>query len=46
MLQYGGVVVREYGKSCVAGIQGITTTFQDGQFVEIDGTMGVVRLLD
>ena len=46
MLQHGGVVAREFGKPCVAGIQGITTTLQDGQFVEVDGTTGVVRILD
>lgn len=45
MLQHGGVVAREYGKPCVAGIQGITTTLQDGQLVEVDGTTGVVRIL-
>ncbi|MCP5096570.1 MAG: hypothetical protein GY943_13540, partial [Chloroflexi bacterium] len=46
MLQHGGVVAREYGKPCVAGIQGITTTLQDGQLVEVDGTTGVVRILE
>jgi pyruvate,water dikinase len=46
MLQHGGVVAREYGKPCVAGIQGITTTLQDGQLVEVDGTTGVVRVLE
>jgi pyruvate,water dikinase len=46
MLQHGGVVAREYGKPCVAGIQGITTTLQDGQLVEVDGTTGIVRILD
>ncbi len=46
MLQHGGVVAREYGKPCVAGIQGITVTLQDGQLVEVDGTNGIVRLLD
>jgi pyruvate,water dikinase len=46
MLQHGGVVAREYGKPCVAGIQGITTTLQDGQLVEVDGTTGMVRILD
>jgi hypothetical protein len=30
----------------VAGIQGITTTLQDGQLVEVDGTTGMVRILD
>jgi pyruvate,water dikinase len=46
MLQHGGVVAREYGKPCVAGIQGITATLKDGQLVEVDGTTGVVRILD
>lgn len=46
MLQHGGVVAREYGKPCVSGIQGITTRLQDGQLVEVDGTNGLVRLLD
>ena len=46
MLQHGGVVAREYGKPCVAGIQGVTTTLQDGQLVEVDGTTGTVCLLD
>lgn len=46
MLQHGGVVAREYGKPCVAGIQGITTKLKDGQLVEVDGTTGVVRILE
>jgi phosphoenolpyruvate synthase/pyruvate phosphate dikinase len=46
MLRHGGVVAREYGKPCVAGIQGITTTLHDGQHVEVDGGTGFVRLLD
>jgi pyruvate,water dikinase len=46
MLQHGGVVAREYSKPCVAGIQGITTTLQGGQFVEVDGTTGVVHILE
>lgn len=46
MLQHGGVVAREYGKPCVAGIQGVTTKLRDGQRVEVDGTTGVVRILE
>lgn len=46
VLQHGGVVAREYGKPCIAGIQGITKDLQDGQWVEVDGTTGTVRLLD
>jgi len=45
MLQHGAVVAREYGKPCVAGIDGVMTKLQDAQQVEVDGTAGVVRLL-
>jgi pyruvate,water dikinase len=45
MLQHGAVVAREYGKPCVAGIDGVMTKLRDAQFVEVDGTAGVVRLL-
>lgn len=45
MMQHGGVVAREYGKPCVAGIEHVLTRFEDGQPVEVDGSAGVVRLL-
>jgi pyruvate,water dikinase len=45
MMQHGGVVAREYGKPCVAGIEHVLTRFQDGQMVEVDGSAGVVRPL-
>jgi phosphoenolpyruvate synthase/pyruvate phosphate dikinase len=41
-----GVVSREYGKPCVASIQGIITTLQRRKLVEVGGTTGIVRLLD
>jgi phosphohistidine swiveling domain-containing protein len=44
-LQHGGVVAREYGKPCVAGIAGVYEIFHDGQIVEVDGTNGVVRII-
>jgi pyruvate,water dikinase len=44
-LGHGAVVAREFGIPCVTGIQGITSTLQDGQLVEVDGTSGVIRLL-
>ena len=46
MMQHGGVVAREYGKPCVAGIEHVLTRFKDGQMVEVDGSSGTVRLLD
>ena len=45
MLQHGAVVAREYGKPCVAGIEGVMTKLRDAQKVEVDGTAGVIRLL-
>jgi phosphoenolpyruvate synthase/pyruvate phosphate dikinase len=45
VLQHGAVIAREYGKPCVAGIDGLMTKLNDGQRVEVDGTAGVVRLL-
>lgn len=44
-LGHGAVVAREFGVPCVTGVQGITSTLQDGQLVEVDGTSGVIRLL-
>lgn len=46
MMQHGGVVAREYGKPCVAGIEHVLTRFEDGQLVEVDGSAGVVRLIE
>ena len=45
LLQHGALVAREYGKPCVAGIEGATSILHDGQVVEIDGASGIVRLV-
>jgi len=44
-LQHGAVVAREYGKPCVVGIDQVVATLPEGALVEVDGTMGTVRLL-
>jgi pyruvate,water dikinase len=46
VLQHGAVVAREYGKPCVAGIDRVLSKLRDGQTVEVDGTAGVIRLLE
>lgn len=46
VLQHGAVVAREYGKPCVAGIVNLLSRIEDGQLLEVDGSTGVVRLLD
>jgi phosphoenolpyruvate synthase/pyruvate phosphate dikinase len=45
-LQHGAVVAREYGLPCVSGLEGVTSILKDGQLVEVDGTNGIVRILD
>ncbi len=46
ILQHGAVVAREYGKPCVAGIDGIVTLLKDGQMVQVDGSSGTVQILE
>lgn len=45
-LQHGAVVAREYGIPCVSGLDDITSKLVDGQMVEVDGSNGVVRVLE
>lgn len=45
MLQHGALVAREYGKPCVAGIEGVTEHLKDGMTVEVDGSTGLIRFL-
>ncbi|MBX2803981.1 MAG: hypothetical protein KTR31_40265 [Myxococcales bacterium] len=45
-LQHGALVAREYGKPCVVGISRLFDRLDDGQLVEVDGTSGVVRIID
>jgi pyruvate,water dikinase len=46
VLQHGAVVAREYGTPCVSGVDDATNLLQDGQLVEVNGSSGVVRVLD
>ncbi len=45
-LQHGAVVAREYGIPCVSGCDNATQLLRDGQLVEVDGSNGVVRILE
>ncbi|TXT51274.1 MAG: pp [Spirochaetes bacterium] len=45
VLQHAAIVAREYGLPCVSGISGATELLKDGQFVEVDGSSGMVRIL-
>ncbi len=44
MLQHGALVAREYGKPCVSGVENAVTTLTDGQWVELDGHNGIVKI--
>jgi pyruvate,water dikinase len=45
-LQHGAVVAREYGIPCVSGVDDATSLLQDGQLVEVNGSSGIIRILD
>jgi pyruvate,water dikinase len=45
VLSHAAVVAREYGLPAVVGTGDGTSRIPDGQMVEIDGTLGTVRLL-
>jgi rifampicin phosphotransferase len=45
-LQHGAVVAREYGIPCVSGVDDATRRLKDGQLVEVDGSNGIVRILE
>ena len=45
-LQHGAVVAREYGTPCVSGVDDATHLLKDGQLVEVDGSNGIIRVLD
>jgi pyruvate,water dikinase len=45
VMQHGALVAREYGKPCVAGVEGATSLLRDGMMVEVDGAAGIVRFV-
>ncbi|NCD34496.1 MAG: hypothetical protein EOL87_13915 [Spartobacteria bacterium] len=46
MLQHGSLIAREYGKPCIAGVEGLTAHVHDGDRVEMDGAAGIIRLIE
>ncbi len=46
LASHAAIVAREYGIPCVVAVNGATKTFQDGQLVQVDGTRGVVTVLE
>ena len=45
VLSHSAVVAREYRIPAVVGTGNATTTFQDGQLIEVDGNAGIVRVI-
>lgn len=45
-LQHGAVIAREYGLPCVSGVNGATMSIPDGAMIEVDGSNGIVRLVE
>lgn len=45
ILSHAAVVAREYHLPAVVGVQGATTLLSDGQWLEVDGAAGIVRVL-
>jgi len=45
MMTHGSVIAREYGIPAVVGIDNVTKTLKDGQYVRVDGTRGFVQVL-
>jgi pyruvate,water dikinase len=46
MITHGSVVAREYGIPAVVGITDATTLLKTGQRIRLDGSTGLVTLLD
>jgi pyruvate,water dikinase len=46
MMTHGSVVAREYGIPAVVGVHEATTRLQNGQRVRLDGSAGIITLLD
>nr|WP_280394134.1 PEP-utilizing enzyme [Nocardia brasiliensis] len=46
LLSHPAIIAREYGIPAVVAAAGATERLRDGQLVEVDGTAGVVRVLD
>lgn len=45
-LQHGAIIAREYGIPCVGGLTGATSLIKDGDLIEVDGTSGIVKILE
>ncbi|MFZ1769398.1 MAG: PEP/pyruvate-binding domain-containing protein [Caldilinea sp.] len=45
-LQHGAVIAREYGLPCVSGVENAVINIPDGALIEVDGSNGIVRMVE
>ena len=45
-VQHRGIIAREYGILCVSGLMGIMDVIKDGDLLEVDGSNGIVKILE
>ncbi len=45
-LQHGAIIAREYGIPCVSGLPGVTDLIKDGDLLEVDGSNGIVKIVE
>lgn len=45
-LQHGAIIAREYGIPCVSGVDRATEIIKDGDLIEVDGSSGIVRIIE
>ena len=45
-MQHGAIIAREYGIPCISGINDATKLIKDGDLLEIDGSLGTVKIID
>ena len=46
MMTHGSVVAREYGIPAVVGVHQATTRLHDGQRVRVDGSTGIIEIIE
>lgn len=46
LLSHAAIVAREMGKPCIVGIKGLLQRLETGDIVEMDGSSGMVRILN
>jgi phosphohistidine swiveling domain-containing protein len=45
-LQHGAIIAREYNLPRVSGIHGVTKLINDSDLLEVDGTSGLVKIIE